>query len=86
MDELPELRAETPTAEAELLRSEQKRLLMKALGSLPAKERAAVVLREIEGLSTTEVAAVLGSTEGTVRSQVSRAMARLLALMGEEGK
>ena len=50
---------------------------MAALASLPEKERAAVVLREIEGLETGEVAAALGSTEGTVRSQISKAMAKL---------
>jgi len=48
------------------------------------KERAAVVLREIEGLSTTEVAEVLGSSEGTVRGQVSKAMARLRELLQKE--
>ncbi len=85
-DELPELRANHPSAETEMLRDERKRLLTSALATLPAKERAAVVLREIEGLPTAEVAAILGSTEGTVRSQVSRAMTRLRALMtGEAG-
>jgi len=79
--ELPELSSGNPTAEAELLRREQKNLLMIALGTLPAKERAAVVLREIEGLATAEVAEILGSSEVTVRDQVSKAMARLRTLM-----
>ena len=50
---------------------------MAALAMLPTKERAAVVLREIEGLSTAEVAAALGSSEVTVRSQISKALVRL---------
>ncbi len=56
------------TAEAE-----RERALAMSLRMLPEKERAALVLRDLEGLSTGEVARVLGSSEATVRSQVSRA-------------
>lgn len=45
--------------------------------SLPAKQRAAVVLRYYEGLSDAEIAGVLGCTAGTVRSQIHRALAAL---------
>jgi RNA polymerase sigma-70 factor (ECF subfamily) len=41
------------------------------LQQLGEKERAAIVLRDIEGLPTPEVAAILGSSEATVRSQIS---------------
>jgi RNA polymerase sigma-70 factor, ECF subfamily len=41
------------------------------LERLGEKERAAIVLRDIEGLATSEVAAILGSSEATVRSQIS---------------
>ncbi len=81
---LPALFAKGEGAETEMLREEQKRILSVALAALPVKERAAVVLREIECLSTADVAAILGSSEGTVRSQVSRAMTRLRALLGGE--
>jgi RNA polymerase sigma-70 factor (ECF subfamily) len=84
-DELPELRERRPSAEADLLRDEQKRLLMSALATLPAKERAAVVLREMEGLTTAEVAEIMGTAEVTVRTQISRAMARLRELLRKEG-
>jgi len=83
-EELPELSSGELSAEAELIRVEQKRRLMAALARLPAKERAAVVLREIEGLSTAEVAAILGSTDGTVRSQVAKAIARLRTILTGE--
>ena len=66
------------------IREEQKQKLMSALGTLAPKERAAVVLREIEGLSTAEVAQILGSTEGTVRSQVAKAIAHLRAILKQE--
>jgi len=82
--EMPELQAREPAADSTLLREEQKQRLTAALAQLPARERAAIVLREIEGLSTDDVAAILGSSEGTVRSQVSRALTRLRSLMKGE--
>jgi RNA polymerase sigma-70 factor, ECF subfamily len=56
---------------------QERQMLWKALNDLPEKERMAVVLRDIEGLSTTEVAHILHSSETTVRSQVSRARVRM---------
>jgi RNA polymerase sigma-70 factor (ECF subfamily) len=56
---------------------DRKRLLMQALATLPARERAAIVLRDIEGLSTREVASVLGVEEVTIRSQISVARVKL---------
>ena len=63
--------------ELSLLHVERGRLLEMALATLPQKERAAIVLRDVEGLSTREVAGVLGSSEGTVRSQICLARAKL---------
>jgi RNA polymerase sigma-70 factor, ECF subfamily len=83
--ELPELRASDLSAETEMLRHERKQALMAALATLPARERAAVVLREIEGLSTGEVATILGSAEGTIRSQISKAILHLRAALSKEG-
>jgi RNA polymerase sigma-70 factor (ECF subfamily) len=51
--------------------------LQKALRELPEKERAAVVLRDIEGFSTAEVAEILSSSEATVRSQISTARLKI---------
>ena len=44
---------------------------------LSEKERAALVLRDLEGLTTEETARVLGSSEATVRSQISKARAKV---------
>ncbi|MBV8546121.1 MAG: sigma-70 family RNA polymerase sigma factor [Acidobacteria bacterium] len=52
-------------------------LLTRAIDALPAKERLAVILREVEELSTEEVAVILGSSPATVRVQVSKARAKL---------
>jgi RNA polymerase sigma-70 factor (ECF subfamily) len=72
------------SAEAGVLIEEKKQRLMAALATLPTKERAALVLREIEGLSTAEVAAALGSSEVTVRSQISKAMVKLRGILNRE--
>src|SRR5512134_2500538 len=51
--------------------------LMSALTGLPSRQRACVVLRFFDDLSVADTAAVLGCTEGTVKSQTSRALASL---------
>jgi RNA polymerase sigma-70 factor (ECF subfamily) len=58
-------------------RAREIRLVEAALMTLGEKERAAVVLRDIEGRSTPEVARILGSSESTVRSQLSRARVKI---------
>lgn len=51
--------------------------LRQALSELPTRQRAAVVLRYYEDLPEAEVAAVMGCSVGTVRSQTARALTRL---------
>ena len=58
---------------------EDERLLTAALETLSEKERAALVLRDLEGLSTQQVADILGSSATTVRSQISLARGKLRA-------
>ncbi|HEX2028852.1 MAG TPA: sigma-70 family RNA polymerase sigma factor [Nitriliruptorales bacterium] len=53
-----------------------------AILRLPRRQREAIVLRYYEDLSEAETAEVLGVSVGTVKSQVSRGMDRLRALMG----
>jgi RNA polymerase sigma-70 factor (ECF subfamily) len=63
--------------EEAVTRDEQRRLVQAALLTLPPREREAIVLRDIEGLDTEEVARILGSSAGTVRSQVSTARVKI---------
>jgi RNA polymerase sigma-70 factor (sigma-E family) len=51
--------------------------LMAALGRLPARQRAVVVLRYFDDLSEAETARVLNCSPGNVKSQASRALAKL---------
>ncbi len=57
--------------------------LEQLLSLLPAKQRAAVVLRVVEGLSEAEAAAALRCAPGTVASNLSRGLARLRAHLPE---
>jgi RNA polymerase sigma factor (sigma-70 family) len=84
----PETIDQSPDPYDGLARKQERLILQRALESLPEKERLAIVLRDVEGLSTAEVASILQSSETTVRSQVSRGRLRLKAaidrLMGGE--
>jgi RNA polymerase sigma-70 factor (sigma-E family) len=60
-------------------------VLFQALLSLPARQRATVVLRYLEGMSERETAAILGCGEGTVKSQTSRALGSLRTFLEPEG-
>src|SRR5688500_9572000 len=51
--------------------AQQRELIAKAMATLPGKERASVLLRDVEGLSTDEVARIMRSSPTTVRSQIS---------------
>ena len=62
---------------AQLRAEEQKRFVHDALEGLAEKERAAIVLRDLEGFTTAEVAEILGSAEATIRSQISVARLKM---------
>jgi RNA polymerase sigma factor (sigma-70 family) len=83
---LNDLRDRPPSAEAlaeaiaggrdpeeELQRREELADLMQRLQSLPESQRAAIVMRELEGLSHDEIAAALGLSGGAARQAIFRA-------------
>jgi len=78
LDELADGRP-GPTEQAE--REELRTALRRALGELPVDLRAPVVLRDIEGLSTREAAAVLDLGEPAFKSRLHRGRMALRSLL-----
>jgi len=79
-EELPETHAQTPSLSGPLdtlLHGEAQQVLDRALGELPAEQRAVFVLRVVEELSYKEIADALGIAMGTVMSRLARARGRL---------
>lgn len=87
---LNDLRDHPPTAEVlaetiagggnpaeELERREELADLMRRLHALPERQRAAIVMRELEGLSHGEIAAALGLSSGGARQAIHRARTTL---------
>lgn len=66
-------------AEEAVLLHQRRALVQQALATLPQAERAALVLRDLEGFTTEEVARILGVRPVTIRSQVSSARAKVQA-------
>lgn len=64
---------EFASPEREALASELKATIQQAMGDLPSDLREAITLREIEGLSYEDIAAVMDCPIGTVRSRIFRA-------------
>jgi RNA polymerase sigma-70 factor (ECF subfamily) len=74
--------AETGTPEQEALASERRRAVLAALATLPAEQRAALVLVDMEGYGVAEAAEILDCAVGTVKSRCARGRARLAPLLG----
>ena len=67
--------------DAASVRAEERRAVLAALASLPAEQRAAVVLVDMEGYPVAEAARILDCPVGTVKSRCSRARARLAVVL-----
>jgi len=69
--------AEQEDAEEAFVHTQQRELIARAMATLPPKERASIVLRDVEGLPTDEVARIMNSSSTTVRSQISSARKKI---------
>jgi len=70
-----------PSPEEECRSAELHGRLMQFVEQLSPPLRKAFQLRDVEGLTTSEAAHILGVAEGTVKAQVARARAKLRQLM-----
>jgi RNA polymerase sigma-70 factor (sigma-E family) len=76
--------AEPPSraaCEEESAQLDDRDAVWRALQVLPPRQRAVVVLRYYEDLSELEIAAVMGTSTGTVKSQSARALRRLAEIL-----
>jgi RNA polymerase sigma factor (sigma-70 family) len=81
-DEMADMRPdESLGPEALLMQRQTVDRVRRAVEQLPVDFREVVVLRELEGLSYKEIAAVVGIPMGTVMSRLARARERLLAVL-----
>jgi RNA polymerase sigma-70 factor (ECF subfamily) len=64
-------------AEEAVMLRQQRELIAGAIATLPDKERASILLRDVEGLPTDEVARIMKSSSTTVRSQISSARKKI---------
>ena len=72
-----------PLEEAEQMPAPEEGGVLEAVLALPERYRAPVHLFYYEGLSTAEIAAVLGKSEGAVRTRLSRARTMLRGALEE---
>lgn len=78
-DDLEEWRESAETA---LDRSQTRRLVREAIARLPEHYRTVLMLRDIEELSTSEAAGILGLTENAVKIRLHRARQALRTVIG----
>lgn len=62
-----------PLQDTNLVDCERRRVVKRAISTLPEKYRAPLVLRDVEGKSYDEIAQILNTSEGTVKSRINRA-------------
>jgi len=80
--QLPASPAHDPSRQAE--NSELRRALGRALNQLPPALRTAIVLRDVEGLSTQEAAEIAGVSQAAFKSRLHQARLRVRAAIGDE--
>lgn len=64
---------ERPLQDVSLVEAERRAVIKRAIATLPDRYRAPLVLRDVEGKSYDEIASILQTSEGTVKSRINRA-------------
>ena len=62
-----------PLQDDNMIGAERRRAVARAIGTLPDKYRAPLVLRDVEGKGYEEISRILETSEGTIKSRISRA-------------
>lgn len=77
-------RSESETSRGAFDVADDRLELIRALGELPPRQRAVLVLRYLDDLSESEVASTLGCSVGTVKSTTSRALGKMRELVPDK--
>jgi RNA polymerase sigma-70 factor, ECF subfamily len=80
--QLPASAADEPARQAEA--SELRLALRRAIADLPPELRTAIVLRDVEGLSTQDAAEIAGVGQAAFKSRLHQARLRVRAAIGDE--
>lgn len=64
---------ERPLQDTEMVDAERRNAVQRAISTLPEKYRAPLILRDVDGRSYEEISRILETSEGTVKSRISRA-------------
>ncbi len=73
----------SPGTEDQVVAKDERQRLREAIAQLPDDQREALILTQLEKIPYEEVAQSLGISEGTVKSRVNRAKARLKEILSE---
>ena len=73
----------SPGTEEQVVAAEEKKRLREAITLLPEDQREALIMTQLEKVPYEEAAKLLGVSEGTVKSRVNRAKARLKEILSE---
>ena len=74
----------SPGTEEQVIAKDERHRLREAIALLPDDQREALVLTQLEKVPYEEAAQALGVSEGTVKSRVNRAKARLKEILSEK--
>jgi len=81
LERLGESAHSTDSPETSLLKAQRRQVVTEAIRSLPQNHRTVIVLYDLQGLSYEEIAHVLGTRVGTVKSRLNRARLALKELL-----
>src|SRR5258707_6728079 len=62
-----------PLPDTELVDAERRNAVQRAICTLPEKYRAPLILRDVEGKSYEDISRILGTSDGAIKSRISRA-------------
>ncbi|MGY6704183.1 RNA polymerase sigma factor [Roseinatronobacter sp.] len=79
--EMPDLPDDAPGVDAQMMQTRRAEALQAALAALPERQRQAVILRHLEGLSNPDIAAILMIGVEAVESLTARGKRNLTALL-----